>query len=66
MAIAVEQLKILKKIIKLLKFMSRKPLFVSENITATKALSIMSKNKITSLCVPTEKTLNKKNKKLKQ
>jgi hypothetical protein len=45
--------------------MSRKPLFVSENITATKALSIMSKNKVTSLCVPTEKTLNKKNKKLK-
>ena len=31
--------------------MSRKPLFVSENITATKALSIMSKNKVTSLCV---------------
>lgn len=46
-------------------FMTRKPLFVSENVSANKALSIMSERKITSLCVPTEKTLNKKNKKLK-
>ena len=58
-------IKDLNKNNKVIKIMSRKPLFVSENITATKALSIMSKNKVTSLCVPTEKTLNKNNKKLK-
>ena len=58
-------IKDLKKNNKIEKFMSRKPLFVSENISVPKALSIMSENKITSLCVPTEKTLNKKNKKLK-
>ena len=45
--------------------MSRKPFFISENLSVPKALSIMSENKITSLCIPTEKTLNKKNKKLK-
>tara|TARA_Y100001970_G_scaffold275958_1_gene377967 strand:- start:1336 stop:2313 length:978 start_codon:yes stop_codon:yes gene_type:complete len=55
----------LKKNNKIENFMSRKPVFVSENVTATKALSILSENKITSLCIPTEKTLNKKNKKLK-
>ncbi len=58
-------IKDLKKNNKIENFMTRKPLFVSENIPATKALSIMSDNKITSLCIPTEKTLNKKNKKLK-
>jgi len=58
-------IKNLKKNDKIEKFMSRKPLFISENVFASKALSIMSEKKITSLCVPTEKTLNKKNKKLK-
>ncbi len=58
-------IKDLKNNNKIDKVMTRKPLFVSENIPATKALAIMSQNKITSLCVPTEKTLNKKNKKLK-
>ena len=58
-------IKDLKNNNKIEKVMTRKPLFVSENIPATKALAIMSQNKITSLCVPTEKTLNKKNKKLK-
>ena len=58
-------IKDLKKNNKIEKFMSRKPMFISENISAPKALSIMSKNKITSLCVATEKTLNKKKKKLK-
>ncbi len=58
-------IKDLKKNNKIEKFMSRRPLFISESIPVTKALSIMSENKITSLCVPTEKTLNKKNKKLR-
>ncbi len=58
-------IKDLKKNNKIEKFMSRKPLFVSENISAQKALSIMSENKVTSLCVPTENSLNKKNKKIK-
>ena len=58
-------IKDLRKNNKIEKFMSRKPLFVSENLPAPKALSIMSEKKITSLCVPTEKTLNKKNKKIK-
>ena len=58
-------IKDIRKNNKIEKFMSRKPLFVSENTTVTKALSVMSENKITSLCVPTEKTLNKKNKKLR-
>jgi arabinose-5-phosphate isomerase len=58
-------MKNLKENNKIEKFMSRKPVFVSENISALKALSIMSENKITSLCIPTEKTLNKKKKKLK-
>ena len=55
----------LRKNNKIENFMSRKPLFISENISASKALSIMSEKKITSLCVPTEKTMNKKNKKIK-
>ena len=58
-------IKDLKKNNKIEKFMSRKPMFVSENVSAPKALSVMSENKITSLCVATEKTLNKKKKKLK-
>ena len=58
-------IKDLKKNNKIKNFMSRKPFFISENLSVPKALSIMSENKITSLCIPTEKTLNKKNKKLK-
>jgi len=58
-------IKNLKKSNKIENFMSRKPMFISENVPASKALSVMSENKITSLCVPSEKTLNKKNKKLK-
>ena len=44
--------------------MTSKPLFISENSTASKALAIMNKKKITSLLVTSEKDLNKKNKKL--
>ena len=44
--------------------MTSKPLFISENSTASKALAIMNKKKITSLLVTSEKYLNKKNKKL--
>ena len=58
-------IKNLKKSNKIENFMSRKPMFISENVPASKALSVMSENKITSLCVPTEKTLNKKLKKIK-
>ena len=58
-------IKNLKKSNKIENFMSRKPMFISENVPASKALSVMSENKITSLCVPSEKTLNKRNKKLK-
>ena len=45
--------------------MSQNPVFVSPNTPASKALSIMNEKKITSLCVASEKDINKKNKKLK-
>ena len=48
----------------LTKIMTPSPLFISENSTASKALAIMNKKKITSLLVTSEKDLNKKNKKL--
>ena len=41
------------------------PLVINENMPATKALSIMSEKKITSLLVVSDKDLNKKNKLLK-
>ena len=44
--------------------MTPNPLFISANSTASKALAIMNKKKITSLLVTSEKDLNKKNKKL--
>ena len=40
------------------------PLLISENMSASKALSLMSEKKITSLLVVSEKDLSKKNKKL--
>ena len=43
------------------RFMTFKPFFISENQTASKALSIMNEKKITSLLVCSEKDLNKKN-----
>ena len=42
------------------KHMNSNPVFVSENFTASKALSIMNKLKITSLLVTSEKNLNSK------
>ena len=45
--------------------MSEKPLVVNENMPASKALGIMSENKITSLLVVSDKDYKKKKKKLK-
>ena len=47
------------------KLMTKKPLVVSENILASKALGIMNEKKITSLLVVSEKDFEKKNKVLK-
>ena len=44
------------------KIMNSNPVFISENSTASKALSIMNKRKITSLLVTSEKKMNSKNK----
>ena len=44
------------------KLMNSNPIFISENSTASKALSIMNKKKITSLLVTSEKNLTKSNK----
>ena len=44
------------------KLMNSNPIFISENSTASKALSIMNKRKITSLLVTSEKSLTKNNK----
>ena len=44
--------------------MTPNPFFISENSTASKALAIMNKKKITSLLVTSEKNLNKKIKNL--
>ena len=45
--------------------MNSNPVFISENSTASKALAIMNKKKITSLLVTSEKNLNNKNKNIK-
>mgnify|MGYP001257412645 CR=1 FL=1 len=44
--------------------MTSNPVFISEGSTASKALAIMNKKKITSLLVASEKSINSKNKKL--
>ena len=54
-------IKFYKKFDKIGKFMTKNPLFVSENISASKALSIMNEKKITSLLVATEKSCRNKN-----
>ena len=46
------------------KIMTSNPIFISENSTASKALAIMNKKKITSLLVASEKSINNKIKKL--
>ncbi len=43
------------------KIMNSNPVFVSENSSASKALAIMNKKKITSLVVTSEKNLNSRN-----
>ena len=43
------------------KIMNSNPVFVSENSSASKALAIMNKKKITSLLVTSEKNLNSRN-----
>ena len=47
------------------KIMTSNPIFISENSSASKALGIMNKKKITSLLVTSEKNLNSKSKKLR-
>ena len=54
-------IKRLKKEDKIDKFMTLKPLFVTENITASKALAIMNEHKITSLLVKADGIKKKKN-----
>ena len=49
----------------LVKFMTKKPLVVNENMPASKALAIMNDKQITSLLVVSDKDFKKKNKKLK-
>ena len=44
--------------------MTSNPVFISESSTASKALAIMNKKKITSLLVASEKSMSRKNKKL--
>ena len=46
------------------KIMTSNPVFISANSTASKALAIMNKKKITSLLVTSEENLNNKNKRL--
>ena len=58
-------IKNLNKRDKIEKIMTKNPVFISENTSASKALSIMNEKKITSLCVSTEKNFEKKIKKLK-
>ena len=43
--------------------MNSNPVFISENSSASKALAIMNKKKITSLLVTSEKNINSKNRK---
>tara|TARA_B100002019_G_scaffold293394_1_gene320712 strand:+ start:628 stop:1605 length:978 start_codon:yes stop_codon:yes gene_type:complete len=49
----------------LIKIMTKKPLVVSEFMTASKALAIMNEKKITSLLVVSDKDIKKQNKRLK-
>ena len=44
------------------KLNDKKPLFVNENMSASKALGIMNEKKITSLLVVSDKDFNKKKK----
>ena len=57
-------IKDLNKNDKIENIMSQNPIFVSPDTPASKALSIMNQKKITSLCVTSEKEMNKREKKL--
>jgi len=60
------EMKFISKSSGLVKFMQKKPLVINENMSASKALSIMSEKKITSLLVVSDKDYKrKKNIKLK-
>ena len=54
-------MRILSKKTNLQKLMTKKPMLVSENMPATKALAIMNDKKITSLLVVSDKDYEKKN-----
>ncbi len=56
------EMKFFSKKTNLQKFMTKKPLMVSENLPASKALAIMNEKKITSLLVISEKDSKKKTK----
>ena len=59
------ELKNYKKIQSLVKFMTKTPFVVNENMPASKALALMNEMKITSLLVVSDKDYKKKNKTLK-
>ena len=54
-------MRVLSKKTNLQKLMTKKPMLVSENMPATKALAIMNDKKITSLLVVSDKDYEKKN-----
>jgi arabinose-5-phosphate isomerase len=54
------EIKFLSKKINLQKFMTKKPLVVNENMSASKALAIMNEKKITSLLVVSDKDFDRK------
>ena len=58
------EIKFISKDTRIQKIMTKKPLFVNENMPASKALSIMNEKKITSLLVVSDNDFKKKNKKL--
>ena len=54
------EIKFLSKKINLQKFMTKRPLVVNENMSASKALAIMNEKKITSLLVVSDKDFDRK------
>ena len=58
------EIKYISKETNLKEFMTKKPFIVNENMPASKALSVMNENKITSLLVVSDYDLKKENKKL--
>ena len=55
------EIKFISKKTNLIKFMTKKPFLVNENMPASKALAIMNEKKITSLLVVSDKDYEKKN-----